>query len=125
MTFKFSISKEFSFSASHCLDHLPKGHPCRNVHGHNYKVKVILSQVDAIGSDGMLLDYKKMKPFKEFLDEELDHKHLNDILVFHPTAELIAKYLFHTATRLFGVDQVEAVQVSETDKTMAEFRVIK
>ena len=31
----FEIRKQFTFSAAHQLDHLPKDHPCSRIHGHN------------------------------------------------------------------------------------------
>ncbi len=32
----FTITKEFHFSASHQLSHLPEDHQCARLHGHNY-----------------------------------------------------------------------------------------
>jgi 6-pyruvoyltetrahydropterin/6-carboxytetrahydropterin synthase len=40
----YTITKQFSFSASHVLDHLPEGHPCaRRLHGHNYIAELVLA----------------------------------------------------------------------------------
>lgn len=38
----FRIRKEFHFSASHQLTHLPPDHQCARLHGHNYIVVVEL-----------------------------------------------------------------------------------
>ena len=39
----YTIAKQFTFSASHQLDHLPEDHQCARLHGHNYVVEIVLS----------------------------------------------------------------------------------
>lgn len=117
----YRISKKFSFCASHCLAKLPEGHPCSRVHGHNYTVELVLGS-PVLNEYGFVLDYREMTPFKTFIDDTLDHRHLNEVLTFHPTAENIAQFLFMKAHELFG-GHVLAVRVSETEKTMAEFSI--
>ena len=39
----FRIRKEFHFSASHQLTHLPDDHQCARLHGHNYIVVIELA----------------------------------------------------------------------------------
>ena len=87
----YSISKEFNFSASHQLHGLREGHPCGRVHGHNYIVKVTLTGSN-LDEHGFLLDYNDLKPFGAWLDDSIDHRHLNDVLSFQPTAENMAQY---------------------------------
>jgi 6-pyruvoyltetrahydropterin/6-carboxytetrahydropterin synthase len=114
----FTISKEFSFCASHQLDNLPKSHPCSNLHGHNYTVIVELQSV-TLGKDGMVVDYRKLSFIKDYIDEHLDHRHLNDILEFSPTAENLAKYIFDLFSKTYP--QLSAVVVKETPKTAARY----
>ena len=115
----FTITKEFQFSASHQLLTLPDGHPCKRLHGHNYTVVVVL-QAENLDEHGFVLDFLELKTFKKMIDDELDHRHLNDILPFAPTSENLAKYLYTWAKNCW--QQVVAVRVSETDKTWAEYR---
>ena len=42
----YRITKEFHFSASHQLAHLPHDHQCARMHGHNYIVEVELAAFD-------------------------------------------------------------------------------
>ena len=59
----FSISKRFSFSASHQLGHLPEGHPCARLHGHNYDVEVEI-QSPCLDDRGFCqVDYGELKTF--------------------------------------------------------------
>lgn len=115
----FKISKSFSFSASHIIDGLPEGHQCARLHGHNYEV-VLELQAEELNSVGFVVDYGELAPFKHFIDENLDHRHLNDVLA-PTTAEAIARFLFLKAKELWP--ETTAVRVSETPKTWAEYRV--
>ncbi len=114
----FTIAKQFDFAASHIIEGVPPDHPCGRLHGHNYRVELILkaTQLNAIG---FVVDYRDLKPFKEIIDHELDHRHLNDVLPGSTSAEAIAQYLYQRAKALWP--EVAAVRVSETPKTWAEY----
>ena len=119
----FTISKEFSFCASHQLMGLPEDHPCSRIHGHNYVV-IAEFQSSYLNDEGFILDYREMVPIKEYIDKELDHQHLNDVIRINPTAELMAEYLFHEFQELFTISnasRLSAVIVKETPKTMARY----
>lgn len=115
----FTISKEFHFSASHQLAGLPDDHQCARLHGHNYIVVLVL-EAETLNEQGFVVDYLALGSFKSFIDETLDHRHLNDVLPFATTAENLAKYLYEWAIERWP--QVTAVRVSETPKTWAEYR---
>lgn len=116
----FRIAKDFSFSASHQLDHLPDTHPCARLHGHNYRVTVICA-AETLDHNGMVIDFRMLDCIKRWIDDELDHRHLND--VFHSarctTSENIAKHIYDRWSSQF--DLLAAVRVSETEKTWAEY----
>lgn len=115
----FVIGKEFYFSASHQLEGLPENHPCGRLHGHNYRVEISLA-AEMLDQTGFVVDYGDLRPFQRFIDEHLDHRHLNDVLPFQTSAENIAHYLYQRAKELWP--QVVVVRVSETPKTWAEYR---
>jgi 6-pyruvoyltetrahydropterin/6-carboxytetrahydropterin synthase len=115
----YTITKEFHFSASHKLDTLPAEHQCARLHGHNYIVKLVL-QADRVDEHGFVVDYLELKPFKDYIDQELDHKHLNDVMSCPTSAENIARHLYEWAKAHWA--EVSAVLVSETPKTWAEYR---
>ena len=115
----FCISKEFHFSASHQLDHLAEDHPCARLHGHNYIAVVELTAKD-LNSDGFVRDYHDLAALKDYIDETLDHRHLNNVLNVHTTAENLARHLYDWCVARWP--EVSAVKVSETPKTWAEYR---
>lgn len=118
----WQISKDFKFSASHQLIGLPEGHQCGRVHGHNYIVRVTLAS-NRLDSHGFVLDYGELKPFSTWIDETLDHRHLNDVIDLQPSAELIAVHLAAMVRRLAPLPPrcTVKVAVSETPNTWAEY----
>ncbi|MEQ5870929.1 6-carboxytetrahydropterin synthase QueD [Sagittula sp. NFXS13] len=115
----FRISKEFHFSASHRLEHLPDDHQCARLHGHNYVVVVELAS-KTLNSDGFVRDYHALMPLKEYIDGQFDHRHLNDVMDVPSTAENMAKHFFDWCRARWP--EVTAVKISETPKTWAEYR---
>jgi 6-pyruvoyltetrahydropterin/6-carboxytetrahydropterin synthase len=115
----FRISKEFHFSASHQLAHLPDDHQCARLHGHNYIVVVELSAAE-LNSDGFVRDYHELKPLKIYIDDVFDHRHLNDVMDVPSTAENMSKHFYDWCKARWH--EVTAVKVSETPKTWAEYR---
>lgn len=117
----FKIKKSFMFSASHTLHHLPEEHPCSRLHGHNYEVILELG-APTVDDVGMVLDYRKLEEFKSWLNDTFDHRDLNEVCPFNPTAELLAKYIYDCSLTFIpaGVS-VLSVTVKETPKTEARY----
>lgn len=120
----YTITKEFHFSASHQLTHLPPEHQCARLHGHNYIVEVELCAPE-LDADGFVLDYGALKEFQRQIDTTLDHRHLNEVLgsAEATTAEALAQRLCRTVEEHVPAHvHVAAVRVRETPKTCAEYR---
>jgi 6-pyruvoyltetrahydropterin/6-carboxytetrahydropterin synthase len=76
-----TITKEFHFSASHVLDRLPSWHPCARMHGHNYVVVLELSaRRENLTEVGFVRDYRELEAFKKWMDDTIDHRHLNEAM---------------------------------------------
>ena len=115
----YEITKDFHFSASHVLDGLPDDHPCSRLHGHNIIVRLHLAD-DELDPVGFVVDYRDLDGFKRWLDDQFDHRHLNDRVDFNPTAEHMCRHLYRVAASM-GLP-VAAVSWSETPKTWATYR---
>src|ERR1035437_9345823 len=112
------ISKEFHFSASHILEGLREGHPCSRLHGHNYVLKVFLKGEP--NEIGFVQDYGELKPIKEYIKHELDHRHLNEVFPnLNPTVENMSKILFDHFKPQFPL--LHAIELSETPKTNCRY----
>jgi 6-pyruvoyltetrahydropterin/6-carboxytetrahydropterin synthase len=115
----FTITKEFHFSASHVLYGLNDGHPCGRLHGHNYIIKVE-AQAKDLDSTSFVQDYGDFKPIGDYINEHMDHRHLNEVIPGQASAENIAKYLFHKFKAQFPL--LSGIGVSETPKTWAWYK---
>jgi 6-pyruvoyltetrahydropterin/6-carboxytetrahydropterin synthase len=122
----YEVYVDESFAAAHNLRNY-KG-KCENLHGHNYKVRVMLKgpQLDAAG---LLYDFVHLKQVIQAVIKSLDHRYLNELEPFdvlNPSAENIAKHIFDESSRRLpaaanGV-RISSVTVWETDTSAATYR---
>ena len=120
----YEVSVEYTFAAGHAL----RGYKgkCENVHGHNYKVQLVVSG-EHLDSTGLLMDFAEVRKNLKELVGRLDHRFLNDVAPFdllNPSAENIAKFFcdeLQPRIESRGL-QVEAVKIWETDTTTATYR---
>ncbi len=106
------LRKTFQFEAAHLLPRLPKTHKCRRLHGHSFKVDVIVSG-NCDPELGWVMDYADItKAFKP-LWEQLDHNYLNDIRgLENPTSENIARWIWQRLKPRLPI--LTSVEVAET-----------
>lgn len=110
------IGRTYRFESAHYLPLLPEGHRCRNLHGHNYRVEVVVSgQLDP---RGFVMDFAEVDAGIMPIVKQIDHRLLNEIEgLENPTAEIIASWFFQ---RIKGC---ESVRVYENDDCWAEVRI--
>ena len=122
----FEVAVEQSFASAHALRNY-KGR-CENVHGHNWKVRVVIEgeKLDAIG---MLVDFLDVKSFMGEILDRIDHQFLNEIPPFdviNPSAENIAEYFYQQMTgRLADTPvpvRIREVKIWETEIQSATYR---
>ena len=98
---------------------------CCNLHGHNYRITVVLRarELDAIG---IAFDFKKLKAATDSALDGYDHACLNDLADFqsvNPTSENIARVLYRklAASVNDGNVSVYGVKVAESDTSSAMY----
>lgn len=117
----FTIARRFCFAAAHHLDGLPSGHKCARVHGHSYAVEVRLT-ASGLDDAGFVADFAELGPLKDYLDTELDHRDLNEVLPMQPSCENIARFVFGWCQdNLEHGHLVTVVRVSESAFMWAEY----
>lgn len=93
-TMRVRLVKTFDFEAAHWLPCFPEGHKCRRMHGHSFKVDVVVEGAVPDGR-GYLVDYAEIKRAIAPLRDQLDHYCLNDIEgLENPTSEEIARWVW-------------------------------
>jgi 6-pyruvoyltetrahydropterin/6-carboxytetrahydropterin synthase len=73
-----------------CAHFLPDHPKCGRLHGHTYKVEVIIEGDK--GADGMILDFDRMKTDVRAVLDDYDHRSLNEFLDY-PSVENICELL--------------------------------
>jgi len=107
------IGRTYRFEAAHYLPLVPEGHRCRNLHGHNYRVTIVLR--GGLDARGFVKDFAEIDSVVEPLLRQLDHCLLNDVdCLQYPIAEIIAAWF------LDRILECERVCVHENDDSWAE-----
>lgn len=91
----FELIVETDFSAAHNLREY-KGQ-CERLHGHNWKVQVVL-KAENLNNSGMVMDFREVKIILEEILSTFDHAYLNELPAFkvlNPTTENLSRLLYH------------------------------
>jgi 6-pyruvoyltetrahydropterin/6-carboxytetrahydropterin synthase len=136
----YTITKEVFF----CYGHRLMNHPgkCRNLHGHSVKASITI-KAEQLNKQGMVCDFADIKECAEkFIDQQLDHNfllHKDDAIIpllkqqnerflaldEHPTAEILAKMIFHNLKNTgFQVDKVTLWETESASACYTEERTL-
>ena len=107
----FTVIKRMEISAAHKLI-LPYRSKCASLHGHNWIITVYCRS-ERLNADGMVVDFTQIK---QAVKEKLDHRNLNEVLPFNPTAENIARWVCKQIPQCYKVE----VQESEANTVINE-----
>lgn len=94
----YYIEKTIEISSAHSLS-LDYDSKCQFIHGHNWQIK-IYCQEETLNKNGMVIDFIDIK---KLIKDPLDHKILNDLFDFNPTAENIAQWIWEQIPSCYKV----------------------
>lgn len=110
------IGRTYRFESAHHLPHLPEGHKCRNLHGHNYRMEVVVR--GSLDARGFVKDFAEIDAELAPLLKMVDHHLLNEVPgLENPTAEIIAAWFFER------IAYCESVRIYENDNCWAEVTI--
>lgn len=106
------IFKRFTFESAHFLPHVPDGHRCKGVHGHSYKLTIVVEgELDE--KLGWVMDFADLKKVVAPVVDSIDHKMLNEIEgLENPTCEILAKWIWDRIKP--GVPLLKRIELHET-----------
>ena len=107
----YRVQKKLEISGAQNLT-LDYDSKCKNLHGHNWIIIIYLESQE-LDQNGMVLDFTHIK---QMISNKLDHKYLNDIFDFNPTAENIAKWICDELG-----EKCYKVTVQESEGNIAEY----
>jgi 6-pyruvoyltetrahydropterin/6-carboxytetrahydropterin synthase len=114
------LRKTFQFEAAHLLPRLPKSHKCRRLHGHSFKVEIVVNgELDP--QLGWVQDYADISEAFKPLWRRLDHRYLNEVPgLENPTSECIALWIWKRLKP--GLPLLTEVTVAETCTAKCVYR---
>ncbi len=110
----YKVSKRLEIAGSHHLS-LNYESKCEKLHGHNWIVQIYVES-EKLDENGMVLDFTRIK--KEIHDF-LDHKNLNELFDFNPTAENIAYWIAYKVSGIREGVSCYKVSVQESEGNIA------
>ena len=88
------LAHEFRFEAAHRLPRVPEGHKCARLHGHSFRVELIVAGPVDEGT-GWFIDFQRIFDAWRPLHDRLDHNYLNEIPgLENPTSEILAGWIW-------------------------------
>ena len=117
---RVELRKSFQFEAAHLLPHLPQTHKCRRLHGHSFKVEIVVAG-DCDPKLGWLIDYADISDAFKPLLSQLDHYYLNEIPgLDNPTSENISAWIWERLKPALPL--LTEVVVAETCQSRCVYR---
>ena len=106
MTWELIVKRKFS--SAHFLNNY-KG-KCENMHGHTFTIEINL-KVEKLDKAGISVDFVEIK---KYLDRLLpDHKVLNEMYDFSPSAENLSKFFYYKIKKKYP--QISKITIWESE----------
>lgn len=114
------LVRDYDFEAAHSLPRVPEGHKCARVHGHSYRVSVVIEgEIDP--EMGWLMDFADIDGHVDAVIAELDHRYLNELEgLSNPTSEVLAGWMWQRIKP--GLAMMVELTVSETPTSRCVYR---
>ena len=112
-----SIAVGGHFTAGHYLPSYDGA--CNRVHAHGWKYVVTVRK--RINPDnGMVMDFKELKSHLKDMESVLDHRMLNDIFSFEPTAENLVVWMWEYLSKRTLLKGIVKIALYESDNCYTE-----
>ena len=96
--YMYYVKKRIEVSFAHKLS-LPYESKCTQLHGHN-AIITVYCRSEKLNEYGMVVDFKQLK---NIIEDMLDHRYVNDVVDFNPTAENLARHICNSIEHCYKV----------------------
>lgn len=91
----FELRKSVTIESAHRLPLLPPEHKCARLHGHSFKITLVV-RGPLNPQTGWVIDYADLKKAAEPVVAALDHRYLNEVPgLENPTSEVLAQWVYN------------------------------
>ena len=108
----YFVRKRLEIAAAHSLS-LNYDSKCTNLHGHNW-IMTIYCRAEKLNENGMVVDFSHIK---DMLNEKMDHKILNKVFDFNPTAENLARWVVENVPNCYRAE------IQESEDNFAAYEI--
>lgn len=108
----YFVRKRLEIAAAHSLS-LNYDSKCTNLHGHNW-IMTIYCRAEKLNENGMVVDFSHIK---DMLSEKMDHKILNKVFDFNPTAENLARWVVENVPNCYRAE------IQESEDNFAAYEI--
>ena len=116
---KFELRQHFQIESARFLPHLPTEHPCHHMHGHSFKI-IVLLRASLHPQLGWVRDYNEISALLKPVLQMIDHKVLNEVPgLANPTSEILCRWLYEKFVAL--IPEVTQITVLETPSTEVSY----
>ena len=115
-----NVYKTFSIEAARSLPNLADGHPCKNVHGHSFKItNTENGLVDS--NSGFVMDFEDIDTAFKPIQNQIDHAYLNDIAgLDNPSSENLCIWIWGKLQA--SLPELSQIEIKETNYTGCIYR---
>jgi 6-pyruvoyltetrahydropterin/6-carboxytetrahydropterin synthase len=115
----YECAKVFEFCAAHYNPQAGAEHHCSRLHGHSWAVRFVFQGM-SLDHRAWLFDFGLIRDRLKPIVDSLDHRCLNDLFEFNPSAELLAQWFASQVEKTLCPDlincQVSLLRVDVTER---------
>jgi len=109
------IFKTFTIESARSLPNLPNGHPCKNIHGHSFKIIITVSGKVNINT-GFVMDFSEIDSAFAPIYKQIDHAYLNDLNgLENPSSENLCQWIWSRLS--ITLPSLKKIEIKETEST--------
>ena len=114
------IFRIFLIEAARSLPNLQDKHPCKNIHGHSFKI-IITIEGDIDKKTGFVMDFNDIDIAFKPIFKMIDHRYLNNLKgLENPSSENLSRWIWKKLIN--SLPLLSKIEIRETESTGCVYR---